>query len=162
MKRGWSRYRPGQASTRTGDSLRGPWPASIIGGWGNLCISARMGLHWPREGRGAMLGGVIAAVLVAVAVSATASAQDVKWPEIDFGRYHALVIGNNDYQHLRNLTTAVGDAEAVAKLLEERYGFRVTKRINATRRDIVATLNDLRYERVEDTLNLLHAFRNRN
>ncbi len=55
-------------------------------------------------------------MLVAIAISATASAQDVKLPAIDFGRYHALVIGNNDYQHLRNLTTAVGDAEAVATL----------------------------------------------
>ncbi len=36
-----------------------------------------------------MSGRFIAAVLVAVAVSATASAQDVKLPEIDFGRYHA-------------------------------------------------------------------------
>ena len=29
---------------------------------------------------------------------------------IDFGRYHALVIGINDYVHLGNLTTAVADA----------------------------------------------------
>jgi hypothetical protein len=39
-------------------------------------------------------------VLVAAAVSATASAQDLKLPEIEFGRYHALVIGNNDYEQL--------------------------------------------------------------
>ncbi len=97
-----------------------------------------------------MLRRVIAAVVFTAAISATASAQDVKWPEIDFGRYHALVIGNNDYEHLPKLTTAVGDADAVAKLLEERYGFRVTKRINATRRDIVATLNDLRRKLTED------------
>jgi hypothetical protein len=63
---------------------------------------------------------------------------------IDFGRYHALVIGNNGYQHLRNLTTAVGDADAVAKLLEEKYGFQVTKLTNATRRDIAGALNRLR------------------
>ncbi len=36
-----------------------------------------------------MLGRVIAAVFFSAAVSATASAQDVKLPEIDFGRYHA-------------------------------------------------------------------------
>ncbi len=48
-----------------------------------------------------MLGRVIAAVVVVtVAVGATASAQDVKLPGIDFGRYHALVIGNNDYEQL--------------------------------------------------------------
>jgi hypothetical protein len=62
----------------------------------------------------------------------------------EFGRYHALVIGNNDYHQLPKLTTAVGDAEAVATLLEEKYGFRVTKLINATRRDITGAFNQLR------------------
>ncbi len=47
-----------------------------------------------------MLGRIIVLVLVAMAISATASAQDVKLPEIEFGRYHALVIGNNDYEQL--------------------------------------------------------------
>ncbi len=37
---------------------------------------------------------IIAAVVFTAAVGATASAQDVKLPEIEFGRYHALVIGN--------------------------------------------------------------------
>ncbi len=36
-----------------------------------------------------MLGRVITLVLVAVAVNATASAQDVKLPEIDFDRHRA-------------------------------------------------------------------------
>jgi len=36
-----------------------------------------------------MLRRVTAAVAVAVAIGATASAQDVKLPEIEFGRYHA-------------------------------------------------------------------------
>ncbi len=89
-----------------------------------------------------MLGRVITLVLVALAVGAAASAQDVRMPEIEFGRYHALVIGNNDYQHLRNLATAVGDADAVATLLEEKYGFQVTKLINATRRDITGAQRD--------------------
>ncbi len=43
-----------------------------------------------------MLHRIIGLVLVAVAVSATAAAQDVKLPEIEFGRYHALVVGNTD------------------------------------------------------------------
>jgi len=55
---------------------------------------------------GIMFGRVIAAVIFTAAVSATASAQDVKLPEIDFGRYHALVIGINDYQNLPKLNTA--------------------------------------------------------
>ncbi len=91
-----------------------------------------------------MLGRFVAAVAIVAGITSAASAQDVKLPENEFGRYHALVIGNNDYQHLRNLTTAVGDADAVAKLLEQKYGFQVTKLINATRRDIAGALNRLR------------------
>ena len=37
--------------------------------------------------------------------------------EVNFGRYHALVIGINDYQHLPQLKTAVNDATAVADLM---------------------------------------------
>ena len=62
----------------------------------------------------------------------------------DFGRYHALVIGNNDYQHLPDLKMAVSDAEAVAALLEDKYGFDVQLLRNATRYDIVASLERLR------------------
>ncbi len=66
-----------------------------------------------------MLGRVVAAVVFTVAVAAAASAQDVKRPEIDFGRYHALVIGNNDSQHLRNLTRAVGRTETLESLQQK-------------------------------------------
>ncbi len=43
---------------------------------------------------------VITAVAVVVGIYSAASAQDVKLSEIEFGRYHALVIGNNDYEQL--------------------------------------------------------------
>ena len=36
-----------------------------------------------------MLGRVIAAVAIVAGITSTASAQDVKLPEIEFGRYHA-------------------------------------------------------------------------
>ncbi len=57
--------------------------------------------------------------------------------EVKFGRYHALVIGNNDYLLLPKLETAVGDAEAVAELLRTHYGFEVRLLRNATRADIL-------------------------
>lgn len=38
-------------------------------------------------------------------------------------RYHALVIGVNQYQHWQDLRNARGDAEEVATLLAGRYGF---------------------------------------
>ena len=73
---------------------------------------------------------------------------------VDFGDYHALVIGNNDYRDLTDLETAKGDAEAVAVLLAERYGFEVEVLINATRYDIISALGALRAALTE-TDNLL-------
>lgn len=62
----------------------------------------------------------------------------------DFGAYHALIIGNNDYPHLPNLKTAKNDAVAVARLLRTRYGFETELLLNATRADILNALADLR------------------
>lgn len=53
--------------------------------------------------------------------------------DIDFGNYHALIIGNIDYQHLPALKTAVNDAEEIGKVLKEQYGFQVTVLRNASR-----------------------------
>ena len=50
--------------------------------------------------------------------------------DINFGNYHALVIGIDKYENLKPLKNAVADAEAVAKTLTESYGFTVTKLIN--------------------------------
>ena len=63
------------------------------------------------------------------------------------GSYFALVIGINDYHDpLPSLKTAAGDAEAMAKLLSERYGFRVTLLLNgeATRSNILNAFNQYR------------------
>ncbi|MFK7897953.1 MAG: caspase family protein [Myxococcota bacterium] len=62
----------------------------------------------------------------------------------DFGRYHALVIGNEEYTDLPKLKTAKADADAVAQLLKDRYGFQVTLVRDATRYDILSALNGMR------------------
>lgn len=67
-------------------------------------------------------------------------------PTIDFGRYVALVIGNDRYRGLPSLSTAVADATRVAEVLEGRYGFEVRLLTNATRYDVLTALNDLRTE----------------
>ena len=59
---------------RTSDSLLGFGEASIVGGRRNLYLLVCPSLHCPWED-GVMLGRIIGLVLVAVAVSATASAQ---------------------------------------------------------------------------------------
>lgn len=90
----------------------------------------------------------------AAGAGATAAAPADELAGIDFGRYHALVIGNDDYQHLPDLKTAVADATEVAGLLERHYGFSTTLLRNASRYDILAALNALR-EKLTSGDNLL-------
>jgi len=63
---------------------------------------------------------------------------------INFGNYHALVIGINSYRNLPRLRTAVADAEAIADVLESKYGFAVSSLINPTREQIFNKLDSLR------------------
>lgn len=65
-------------------------------------------------------------------------------PRVDFGNYHALIIGNNDYRTLPDLATPINDATALAGLLQRRYGFRTTVLMNADRYQILSALNTLR------------------
>ncbi|MBS0182970.1 MAG: caspase family protein [Nitrospira sp.] len=60
------------------------------------------------------------------------------------GGYHALVIGNDHYRQWTPLGTAVADAEAMSKVLADRYGFRITVLKDADRKQILKTLNDYR------------------
>lgn len=73
-----------------------------------------------------------------------------KIPKVNFGDYHALVIGNSDYKSLPDLNTTIADADAMSDMLSQSYGFKVTKLINATRYDILSALNDLRSKLTED------------
>lgn len=73
-----------------------------------------------------------------------------KPPRIDWGRYHALVIGNNDYQKLPDLHSAIPDAQAVARVLESKYGFDVVLLIDGTRYQILSALNDMRAKLTEE------------
>jgi uncharacterized caspase-like protein len=57
------------------------------------------------------------------------------------GKFYAVVIGENAYGKFEALPTAVNDARAVAQLLEQRYGFKVTRLENAENKDILAALN---------------------
>jgi uncharacterized caspase-like protein len=65
---------------------------------------------------------------------------------LDFGEYHALVIGNDNYTSMRKLETARSDAQAVAALLEKGYGFRVRLLQDATRSEILGSMAWLRRE----------------
>ncbi len=73
-----------------------------------------------------------------------------KIPKLEYGAYHALVIGNQDYEFLPDLKTAVSDLTEVSNTLESRYGFTVKRLRNATRYDILSALNELRGNLTEE------------
>ncbi len=70
--------------------------------------------------------GALLTILLSLPILVHAASRD------QYGRYHALVIGNDDYAHLAKLDTAVSDAIATAGLLRSKYGFDVTLLLNAT------------------------------
>jgi len=74
--------------------------------------------------------------------------------DVPLGNYHALIIGNNDYQHMSTLVTAVNDARETERLLRSKYRFKTTLLLNASRYEILAALNQLR-ETLNDDDNLL-------
>ncbi|MEE9345018.1 MAG: caspase family protein [Methylococcales bacterium] len=65
-------------------------------------------------------------------------------PRSLFGKYHALLIGNNTYQKLPHLDTAINDAKGIADVLQKQYGFKTKVLLNATRYDILKALNNYR------------------
>jgi hypothetical protein len=64
--------------------------------------------------------------------------------DIDFGRFYALIIGNNRYTHYPRLETAVNDARMVDRILRKKYGFKTTLLLNADRYSILSALSDYR------------------
>jgi len=71
-----------------------------------------------------------------------------------FGKFIALLIGNNHYQHISSLKTAINDVEMLRATLEKKYGFKTTLIRDATRRDILKAITDIQKQVTTDT-NLL-------
>ncbi|MGX9728259.1 MAG: SUMF1/EgtB/PvdO family nonheme iron enzyme [Candidatus Electronema sp. VV] len=92
------------------------------------------------ERSGIIIGLALLLFGILLTTGGTASAQPAS---PDFGRYHAVVIGNQSYRHLDELPTARADAQEVARLLEERYGFKAELLLDADRDRILWTLSQL-------------------
>lgn len=128
-----------------------PRPAALDEQLASLQAAREKGLITPAEydGRRAALLAAPAAV-----PGAQAGVRADAVPAVDFGRYHALVIGIDAYRHLPRLATAVNDATAIARVLQSRYGFAVRLMADATRAEIVETLDEYR-AKLEPQDNLL-------
>jgi hypothetical protein len=62
---------------------------------------------------------------------------------MNFGRYYALVIGNQNYQSIESLETPKNDAARAARILADRYGFTVSILEDANDITMLKALNDL-------------------
>jgi hypothetical protein len=62
---------------------------------------------------------------------------------LNFGRYYAIVIGNQDYQTIEDLQTPRYDASRAARILAEKYGFIVQVLEDANDITMLKAINDL-------------------
>ena len=69
--------------------------------------------------------------------------------DVDYGRYYALVVGINEYEHLPKLETAVNDASAIHDLLAREYGFESRLLLNPSRYEVIRLLDELRAQLTE-------------
>ena len=72
-----------------------------------------------------------------------AQGEDIKINDINFGKFYALVIGNQDYEKIENLDTPINDINAIANILENQYDFQVQKVINADDVGIMEAINNI-------------------
>jgi uncharacterized caspase-like protein len=70
------------------------------------------------------------------------------------GGYYALVIGINNYQHLNKLKTPLNDAKELARILHDEYRFETKMLLDATRRQVLDSLDDYR-EKLQENDSLL-------
>ena len=62
---------------------------------------------------------------------------------MNFGRYYAIVIGNQNYQSIESLETPKYDAARAARILADRYGFIVSILDDANDITMLKSINDL-------------------
>jgi uncharacterized protein len=62
---------------------------------------------------------------------------------LEFGRYYALLIGNQSYQQLQNLETPRSDVARAKEILEDKYGFVVSTVTDGDNSAVMKAVNDL-------------------
>ncbi len=67
----------------------------------------------------------------------------IKYNEIQFGSYHAIIIANNNYINYDKLSTPLNDAIKIKKILVSDYGFEVKLLLDATYSEIMDELNKI-------------------
>ncbi len=78
-----------------------------------------------------------------VAPKKTGSSLPSAFNNMNFGRYFALIIGNQNYQFLDDLNSPRRDAMRLKSVLEERYGFSTITLIDANENEILNAFDEL-------------------
>ncbi len=82
----------------------------------------------------------------------------VSYEDIEFGKYYALIIGNQNYDIIDDLKTPHSDSLRTKALLEQKYGFDVTVLLDADNANIMRAINDLNDKLTEkDNLLIFYA-----
>ncbi len=62
---------------------------------------------------------------------------------LNFGKYYALIIGNQNYARIGNLNTPHNDAKQLAQILQSKYNFSVQTLLDANNIQVMQAINDL-------------------
>lgn len=72
-----------------------------------------------------------------------APAQLMKKGNLQFGKYYALIIANQEYEHIDSLKTPHADAKRAKQILEGKFGFQVTMVLDGNNSTIMKAINDM-------------------
>jgi hypothetical protein len=76
-------------------------------------------------------------------IAPAVSAIDLKKGNLQFGKYYALIIANQQYDHIESLKTPHTDAKRAKQILEEKYGFQVTMVLDGNNSTVMRAINDM-------------------
>ncbi len=81
-----------------------------------------------------------------------------KLPDVAFGDFYALLIGNEEYRLLPDLKTPINDIDAIGEILRNQYGYKTTVIEDGTREEIMDGMYELLGELTsEDNLLIYYA-----
>lgn len=79
----------------------------------------------------------------AAVISGQIAAQEMKKGNLQFGKYYALIIANQQYEHIDSLKTPHADAKRAKQILEGKFGFQVTMVLDGNNSTIMKAINDM-------------------
>ena len=75
-------------------------------------------------------------------VKTLADAKKLEMDDLNFGKFYALIIANQNYDQIDDLKTPHSDALRAKQILEEQYGFQVTVVLDADSGTVMRKIND--------------------